>query len=155
MASSTNKGGTGPAARSSSVAQDTDPGVLAVRENEDPWTQEELDELRQELADEATRLRAEVEAADQELADLMRDYGDGAGDDQADAGSATLEREQELSLANNTRELLQQVDHALGRIADGSYGQCESCGEPIGKMRLQAFPRATLCLTCKQKQERR
>lgn len=155
MASSTNKGGTDPAARSSSVAQDTDPGVLAVRENEDPWTQEELDELRQELADEATRLRAEVEAADQELADLMRDYGDGAGDDQADAGSATLEREQELSLANNTRELLQQVDHALGRIADGSYGQCESCGEPIGKMRLQAFPRATLCLTCKQKQERR
>ena len=66
-----------------------------------------------------------------------------------------LEREQELSLANNSRELLQQVLHALARIGDRTYGNCESCGEPIGKMRLQAFPRATLCLTCKQKQERR
>lgn len=156
MASSTSKAGIDAAAPStSSAARDIDPGSLPVREGEDPWTQEELDELQQELADDAERLRVEVEAAEHELADLMRDYGDGAGDDQADAGSATLEREQELSLANNTRELLQQVVHALDRLADGTYGVCESCGEPVGKMRLQAFPRATLCLTCKQKQERR
>ena len=153
MDNSTSKGGTTSASNTGTV--DADPESLPVREGEDPWTPEELDEVRQELSDEAARLRAEVEAAEQELADLMRDYGDGAGDDQADAGSATLEREQELSLANNTRELLQQVDHALGRIKGGTYGECESCGQPIGKMRLQAFPRATLCLTCKQKQERR
>ena len=83
------------------------------------------------------------------------DSGDGAGDDQADAGSATLEREQELSLANNAKHLLEQTRHALERIDAGIYGDCESCGTPIGKMRLQAFPRATLCMTCKQKQERR
>lgn len=153
MASSTNKRGTDAA--SSTATQDVNPASLPVREGEGPWTQEELDEVRQELSGEAERLRAELEESEQELADLMRDYGDGAGDDQADAGSATLEREQELSLANNTRELLQQVDHALHRIAEGTYGECESCGQPIGKMRLQAFPRATLCLTCKQKQERR
>ena len=43
----------------------------------------------------------------------------------------------------------------LARIDDGTYGICESCGEPIGKMRLMAFPRATLCMTCKQREERR
>lgn len=153
MASSTNKGGT--ASRTSAVTEDGTNRPLSVREGEDPWTAEELAEARQTLEEETARLRAEVEETEQELAELMRDYGDGAGDDQADAGSATLEREQELSLANNSRELLRQVAHALERFEDGTYGDCESCGEPIGKMRLQAFPRATLCLTCKQKQERR
>jgi RNA polymerase-binding transcription factor DksA len=51
--------------------------------------------------------------------------------------------------------MLQQSLHALERIADKTYGTCESCGNPIGKLRLQAFPRATLCMSCKQKQERR
>jgi DnaK suppressor protein len=51
--------------------------------------------------------------------------------------------------------MLTQTEHALERISDGTYGVCESCGQPIGKNRLMAFPRATLCLTCKQKEERR
>jgi RNA polymerase-binding transcription factor DksA len=51
--------------------------------------------------------------------------------------------------------MLAQVEHALERIADGTFGVCESCAEPVGKMRLMAFPRATLCLSCKQREERR
>ncbi|MGN6635794.1 MAG: TraR/DksA family transcriptional regulator, partial [Oryzihumus sp.] len=105
--------------------------------------------------EDVSRLRAEINAAEIDLVGLMRDAGDGSGDDQADAGAKTYEREQEISVANNTREMLDQSEHALERIADGSYGVCESCGNPIGKLRLQAFPRATLCVTCKQKQERR
>ena len=70
----------------------------------------------------------------------MRDAGDGAGDDQADAGAKTFEREQEISLANNSREMLDQSEHALERIDNGTYGICESCGNPIGKLRLQAAP---------------
>ncbi|MFK5645148.1 TraR/DksA family transcriptional regulator [Ornithinimicrobium sp. LYQ121] len=128
---------------------------MSVREGEDPWTSEELAEVRVELDLEAARLTAEVDEAQQDLVELMRSYSDGAGDDQADAGAATWEREHELSLANNHRELLAQTLHALQRIEHGNYGDCESCGTPIGKMRLQAFPRATLCMTCKQKQERR
>jgi DnaK suppressor protein len=58
-------------------------------------------------------------------------------------------------LANNAREVFEQSARALARLVDGSYGICESCGGPIGKNRLLAFPRATLCLTCKSKQERR
>lgn len=129
--------------------------ALAVRAEEEPWTPAELDAVRAELEDDVSRLRAEISAAEIDLVGLMRDAGDGSGDDQADAGAKTYEREQEISVANNTREMLDQSEHALGRIADGSYGICESCGNPIGKLRLQAFPRATLCVTCKQKQERR
>ena len=58
-------------------------------------------------------------------------------------------------MAKNARENLELVQAAIQRIDEGSYGICESCGEPIGKMRLQAFPRATLCMQCKQRQERR
>ena len=67
------------------------------------------------------------------------------------ASSAT----RSCTLVNNEREKLAQIDRALARIADGTYGICESCGNPIGKGRAMAFPRATLCLTCKQREERR
>ena len=100
-------------------------------------------------------MREELDLAAKELDGLMRDAGDGAGNDQADVGSATFERDHELSLANNARDMLTQTEHALERIEDGTYGRCESCGEAIGKNRLMAFPRATLCLACKQREERR
>ena len=125
-----------------------------VREDESPWTDSELAAVRAELIADRERLLEEIAIAEKGLADLIRDSGDGAGDDQADAGSKTFEREHEMSLANNARDMLEQVDHALARIADGSYGVCENCGKPIGKYRLQAFPRATLCRTCKEAEER-
>jgi len=128
---------------------------LLVRENEKPWTAKELRGVRSQIEGDITRLQYEISVAETDLAGLMRDAGDGAGDDQADAGTATFEREQEISLANNARELFEQSRRALARLVDGSYGVCESCGNPIGKNRLLAFPRATLCMTCKSKQERR
>jgi RNA polymerase-binding protein DksA len=126
-----------------------------VREDESPWTSAELAQVRAALEGHVQRLGGEISQAESGLADLLRDSGDGAGDDQADAGAKTFEREQEISLANNSREMLLQSERALARIADGTYGVCESCGNPIGKLRLQVFPRATLCMTCKQRQERR
>jgi DnaK suppressor protein len=131
------------------------PGILPVRPGEDPWTEEEVAEVQADLHAEVDRLRADVASADNALADLLRDASDGAGDDQADAGSKNFEREHEMSIAANAREMLIQSERALARIAAGTYGVCESCGEPIGKARLQVFPRATLCMSCKQKQERR
>lgn len=128
--------------------------ALVVGADEAPWSEAELAEVSHDLEGEASRLRAEIEAAEGDLADLLRDGGDGAGDDQADAGSAAFEREHELSLTRNARDVLGQVEHALHRIEDGSYGSCERCGKPIGKARLQAFPRATLCMSCKQLEER-
>jgi RNA polymerase-binding protein DksA len=131
------------------------PGKLAVKADEKPWTKKELDEVRGELMADRERLRSELNLAEHELHDLMRDAGDGAGNDQADVGSTTFERDHEMSLANNARDMLAQTERAMLRIEAGTYGICESCGEPIGKMRLMAFPRATLCLSCKQREERR
>ena len=128
---------------------------LRVRQGETPWTAKELREIRAWLEADVARLNTEISAAESDLAGLMRDAGDGAGDDQADAGTKTFEREQEISLANNAREMFEQSQHALERMVLGSYGVCESCGNPIGKNRLLAFPRATLCMPCKSKQERR
>ncbi|MEQ7123266.1 histone H1-like repetitive region-containing protein [Actinopolymorpha sp. B11F2] len=129
--------------------------TLKVRADEEPWSEAELEELYLQLRAEADRLRTELDSAAVELADLLRDSGDGAGDDQADAGSKTFEREHEMSLAANTRDMLAQTERAMGRIRNGTYGICEGCGNPIGKARLLAFPRATLCVSCKQREERR
>ena len=129
--------------------------TFPVRDGEKPWTVKEVRAIADELITEIARLQVELSEADAELSALLRNSGDGAGDDQADSGSSALEREQELTLVNNTRDLLDQNRHALGRVGAVGFGTCESCGEPIGKARLQAFPRATLCVTCKARQERR
>ena len=128
---------------------------MVVRADESPWTAAELRSIRSELEVDEARLSAEIAAAEGELAELLVNSGEGAGDDQADAGTKTFEREHEMSLANNARDMLDQTQRALARIDARTYGICESCGNPIGKRRLQAFPRATLCVTCKQREERR
>lgn len=133
----------------------TAPGELAVRPGEDPWTPEEVTEARTLLTSEIMRLRSELEASGAALAGLMRDSGDGAGDDEADTGTKNITREHELSLAAHAQETLEQTERALARLEAGTYGLCEVCGKPIGKARMQAFPRATLCVEDKQKQERR
>jgi DnaK suppressor protein len=128
---------------------------LPVRPGEDPWSDAELTELRVELEKEAAALRAELGQSQSQITARLGDSAAEAGDDEADTSSKLFEREQQLALSNNTRELLEQTEHALARIESGTYGVCESCGKPIGKARLQAFPRATLCVACKQRQERR
>jgi DnaK suppressor protein len=129
--------------------------TFPVRDGEDPWQVVEVEEVADELTREIARLEVELSEADAELSDLLRYSGDGAGDDQADSGASALEREQELTMVNNTRDLLDQNRHALDRVGLAGFGTCESCGQAIGKARLQAFPRATLCVTCKARQERR
>ncbi|MGK4583778.1 TraR/DksA family transcriptional regulator [Kitasatospora sp. HPMI-4] len=136
-------------------AESVDPAELPVRPGEDPWTSAEVAELHAELNDELERLRAEIEAAEAAITGLMRDSNDGAGDDQVDAGTKNINRESELALANNARDSLAQAERALARLEGVGFGVCESCGQAVGKARLQAFPRATLCVSCKAKQERR
>lgn len=131
------------------------PENLAVKEGEEAWTKAELAEVVKELKSHAERLRQELHEQEEELQGLLRDAGDGAGHDQADMGATSFERDHELTVVNNSREMLAQTERALARIDDGTYGVCESCGEPIGKMRVMAFPRATLCMECKKREERR
>jgi DnaK suppressor protein len=128
---------------------------LAVREGETAWTAAEVAEVLTTLEADVARLQVEISTAETEIGNLLRQGGEGAGNDQADVGSSTFERDHEMSMAKNARANLELVESAVERIKNGTYGICETCGQPVGKMRLQAFPRATLCMQCKQREERR
>jgi DnaK suppressor protein len=117
------------------------------------WTEGDFAAVRDRLNKENEELRADISKSESQIA--SGDITDGAGDDQADAGAKTYEREREIALTLNSRDLLAQNERAIARIDAGTYGVCESCHKPIGKERLQAFPRATLCVACKQREERR
>ena len=131
------------------------PPPLIVDEGAENWTATELKSIRSELAKDLTRLKKELAEVESEMDALIEASGVGAGDDQADAGAKTFEREHEMSLVYNARDMVLQTERALERIDTKTYGRCEDCGNPIGKARLQVFPRATLCMLCKQKEERR
>jgi len=116
----------------------------------------ETQQIRDALDERLGELREEYEQTVTEIAEMQRDrLTDSAGDDQADTGTKTFEREQEISLANNILERINQVERAVERLEEGSYGWCERCGNAIPVERLSAFPSATLCVSCKQLEERR
>jgi DnaK suppressor protein len=131
------------------------PTPVTASAGETPWSAAELKAIRIELSKELLRLKHELELIETEMEELIADSGEGAGDDQADSGTKTFEREHEMSLVINARDMVLQTERALDRIDSKSYGNCEDCANPIGKERLQVFPRATLCMICKQKEERR
>jgi RNA polymerase-binding transcription factor DksA len=131
------------------------PTPIVVSDSETPWTPAELKVIRTDIAQELERLRRELTVVELEMDSLIQESGEGAGDDQADAGTKTFEREHEMSLVINARDMVLQTERALDRIDSKRYGSCEECGNVIGKARLQVFPRATLCMLCKQKEERR
>jgi DnaK suppressor protein len=131
------------------------PVPVVATEAEAPWSAAELKAVRSEISKELDRLRKELAIVELEMDELIQESGEGAGDDQADAGTKTFEREHEMSLVINARDMVLQTERALERIDSKNYGNCEECGSPIGKARLQVFPRATLCMLCKQKEERR
>jgi DnaK suppressor protein len=120
-------------------------------------TAAELKELREALERERTELQSQFEEIEtstfsQAQSDLS---GEMAFDDEyADAGTATFERERDLSLENNVRDLLQKIEKALTRMDEGTYGVCERCGKPIEKARLKALPYANLCIADAQAQSR-
>jgi DnaK suppressor protein len=131
------------------------PTPVTASDGEAPWSAAELKAVRTEISADLERLRRELALVEAEMDELISDSGEGAGDDQADSGTKTFEREHEMSLVINARDMVLQTERALDRIDSKSYGNCEECGSPIGKARLQVFPRATLCMICKQKEERR
>ena len=94
--------------------------ALPVRPGEKPWTGQELAEVRKELEAEAAGLREDISTAESEIAARLGDAVGDAGDDSADAGAKTFQREHELALTQNARELLTQIERALARIEDGT-----------------------------------
>lgn len=128
---------------------------LRVRDGDEPWTADEVSEIIDTLESDVQRMGTALAKAENDLADLMKQGNDGAGMDTIDVGSSQFERDQEISVTRNARAVYDQSKLALQLLDEGTWGTCESCGERIGKARLQAFPRATMCVKCKQRQERR
>jgi len=63
----------------------------------------------------------------------------------------SFELEKRLALENRVRDMLAEVEHALNKFEQGTYGQCDACGQPIDPARLEALPQASLCVSCKAK----
>ncbi|HWC32862.1 MAG TPA: TraR/DksA C4-type zinc finger protein, partial [Actinomycetota bacterium] len=117
----------------------------------------QLAAIREQLAKERVELEQQLTEVEEESftgtqSELTGDAG--LNDDFADAGSATFDRENALSIRNNIRDLIDQITRAMGRIDEGTYGTCERCGKPIDAARLKALPHALLCMDCKRREER-
>lgn len=115
-------------------------------------TTKQLQAAREELLTERAQLLHQVEELDAE-ADVKNWREGGFDDDPADAGSASFERETAQSLSNHARRQLVQIDDALRRMDQGSYGTCQRCGNQIERARLEALPHAILCMDCKRRDE--
>ena len=130
-----------------------------------PSTMAETKLTKKEIADLRIRLEEERIQLDNQLTSIEEDsfastQSDAAGDvglddEPADAGTATFEREKDLSIENNVRDLLHKIDRALKRIEDGTYGVCDICGKPIEKARVKALAYVDLCIKDAQAQSRR
>lgn len=103
-----------------------------------------LDEERQRLETVKSTFRDEnldTETEGQNLSELSS-----LDQHQADVGTETFEREKDLSILEQIESELADVEHALRRLDEGTYGTCEACGKPIGEERLQAVPAARFCI---------
>lgn len=144
-----------PSVRKAVPGKKAAPKHPVVQEDESNWSKTELNAVRKKLTAEAEELRVEITQAEENFHALIMESGEGAGDDQADAGTKTFEREHEISILSNKKDLLDQTNRALERIEAGTYGACENCGKQIGKLRLQeANPRATMCMPCREREDR-
>jgi RNA polymerase-binding protein DksA len=111
----------------------------------------QTDESRQRLEVERARLEGVRDAfADEHLHDESENENlselSDLGQHQADTGTETFEREKDLSILERVEGELADVEHALSRLDDGTYGSCEACGQPIGADRLEAMPAARFCV---------
>ena len=110
-----------------------------------------LEEERQRVVDAISYLHEETPGS---LADETEEIT-GAGDNHlGETATATLDREIDYSLEENSEQVLRAIDGALQRIQEGTYGVCTTCGQPISEERLEAIPYATQCIDCRRKGER-
>ena len=110
----------------------------------------DLAHFRKLLEEERARIEHEIQdlhsmdssASQEDEQGELSSYDEHTGD----TGTETFERERDVALGENAEAILRQVETALQKIDDGTYGICERCGKPIGKARLEALPYAALCI---------
>lgn len=110
-----------------------------------------MEEERQRVMDAISYLHEETPGS---LEDETEEIVGNSDNHLGDTATATLDREIDYSLEENSESVLRSIDAALQRIADGTFGICETCGQPISEERLEAIPYATQCIDCRRKGER-
>ncbi len=118
---------------------------------------------KKQLASYKERLEAEKKVLVDELAEIGKGNlkvlqseasGEVSYDEHiADSGTHTFERERDLSLENNIRDILSKIDAAMLKLKKSTYGICDRCGKEIDRARLKALPYANLCIDCKKLEE--
>jgi DnaK suppressor protein len=123
-----------------------------------PLGKRDQKEFRRLLEQERDRLTEELEALEEHTPEVEHqvgmDLGGSYDEDFADVAGDTFEREKGFAIESSVQALLTQVEEALARLDEGSYGVCESCGRAIHPARLKAIPYAKLCIDCKSREER-
>ena len=122
-------------------------------------TSVDTEHFRRTLLEERRRIVAAIEYLHEEnpgsLEDETGEVVSGSADNHmGDTATATFDREIDYTLEENSEHVLAAIDAALGRIDEGTFGTCRSCGRPIAPERLQAIPWTTQCIDCRRREER-
>jgi DnaK suppressor protein len=116
-----------------------------------------IDELRRALRERRAEIEGEVERMSSELRAIGTDQEDergGLGNHLADDGSNVMEAERLTTISADFTEIVSQIDAALERMDNGTYGTCQRCGKPVNQERLEAFPYVAYCIDCQTILER-
>ena len=118
----------------------------------------DMEHFRTMLLEERKRVRDAIDYLHAEhpgsLDEEVEEISAGSDNHLAETATATLDRELDYSLEGNSEHVLTDIDGALRRIDDGTYGICASCGKQIAEERLEARPWASLCIDCAREAER-
>ena len=121
-------------------------------------SKQQLKQFRQLLITERTKFASEIKSIAQDAAKSPREA---SGDlsaytvHMADMAADTTERELSMNIVSSEQEVLYQIDDALKRLDDGSFGICQQCNKPISMSRLKAVPYASLCISCQRAKEQK
>ena len=116
----------------------------------------DVEHFRKRLLDDRSRAQGALDYLHEENPGSMEDETQEIPSDNhpGDVATITLDREIDYTLEENEERQIAEIDTALQRIEDGTFGMCASCGQPIGAERLEAVPYTTQCIDCKRKEER-
>ena len=116
----------------------------------------DTEHYRKRLVDERERVQEAIDYLHEENSGSLEDETQEIQSDNhpGDMATATLDREIDYTLEENSERLLSAIDGALERIEDGTFGTCRTCGRAIDPARLEALPYTTQCIDCKRKEER-
>ncbi len=112
--------------------------------------------IKDRLDEERSALTRDIRRLEEITEELRSDRSGGNGgvsNHMAEGASSTYDQERNLALIGNMRRTVEAIDAALKRLAAGTYGQCEACGTPIDRARLEALPYASRCVRCQTRLE--